>query len=49
MVTLHHICEQCFSNFSIKYDDLECEDDPHFCPFCGEILVETEEIQEDDD
>jgi rRNA maturation endonuclease Nob1 len=49
MVTLHHICEECTSEFTVKYDEELCDDSPHFCPFCGEMLVETEEVQDEDE
>lgn len=49
MATLHHICDNCGSEFSIKYDEMQCEDDPHFCSFCGEFMVETDEFEDDDE
>jgi hypothetical protein len=49
MMTLNHTCEECDSAFTVKYDDEICEDSPHFCPFCGEMIVETEDVREDDD
>jgi predicted nucleic acid-binding Zn-ribbon protein len=49
MAILNHTCEECDSTFTIKYDDEVVADAPHFCPFCGEMLIETDEIQRDDD
>ena len=49
MSTLNHTCEECDSAFTVKYDDEIVADAPHFCPFCGEMLIETDEIQRDDD
>jgi hypothetical protein len=48
MVTLHHNCGECSSEFNIKYDELECEDAPHYCPFCGEYLVDELDIEDDE-
>ena len=43
-------CHSCESSYDINYmQELTSEDYPHFCPFCGEMLVETEESQEDDE
>jgi len=49
MASLHHICDSCGSEFTIRYDESQCEDDPHFCSFCGEMLVDVEDISGDDD
>jgi len=49
MVTLHHICDECGSEFTIKYDEDQTEDSPHYCTFCGEMLIDTEDISEDED
>ena len=49
MVKLHHICDACASEFTIHYDENQCEDDPHFCPFCGEMLVDVEDVGIDDE
>ena len=48
MVTLHHNCGECSSEFNIKYDELECEDAPHYCPFCGEYLVDELDSEDDE-
>jgi hypothetical protein len=48
MATLHHVCGNCDSEFTIKYDVEKCEDDPHVCPFCSEYILENETEDEDD-
>jgi transcription initiation factor IIE alpha subunit len=48
MPTLNHICEQCDSEFTIKYNEETTETDPSFCPFCGEMLVEYD-VGDDDE
>lgn len=40
MINVKHDCESCDSRFAIVYNELECEDSPHFCPFCGEYLID---------
>lgn len=52
MATLNHKCDSCESEFTIKYDEDMCEDDPIYCPFCSSyILLESDkdELQDDDD
>ena len=49
MATLHHICNECSSEFTLKYNEEQTESDPIHCPFCGEYLLEAEEFQDDDD
>ncbi len=49
MPVLKHQCSECDSKFKIEYDDTQTESDPIHCPFCGEYLIETDEIQRDDD
>ncbi len=49
MASLHHICEECSSEFTIRYDDEQTEDSPHFCPFCGEMMVDVEDFEEEDE
>jgi len=48
MSNLHHVCSECDSEFTIKYDTENCDDDPRFCPFCAQYILETEEIEDDD-
>jgi predicted nucleic acid-binding Zn-ribbon protein len=48
MATIHHVCDNCDSEFTIKYDVDKCEDDPHFCPFCSEYILENDTEDEDD-
>lgn len=47
-MNLQHTCDNCDSSFSIKYDADECDDDPSFCPFCGELMVEFEQVDDDE-
>jgi DNA replicative helicase MCM subunit Mcm2 (Cdc46/Mcm family) len=49
MPALHHVCNECDSEFTIKYQEDKTESDPTYCPFCGEYLIETEERIDDDD
>lgn len=49
MTTLHHTCDNCSSEFTIKYDQEQVEDDPHFCSFCGEFMIETDNLQDEDE
>ena len=49
MATLHHICDECGSDFTLKYDEEQTESDPQNCPFCGEMLIDTDDINEDED
>lgn len=49
MATLHHICDECGSEFTLKYNEDQTEDSPHYCAFCGEMLIDTEDIGEDDE
>jgi DNA replicative helicase MCM subunit Mcm2 (Cdc46/Mcm family) len=49
MKSLRHLCDNCGSDFTIKYDDAQCETDPLHCPFCAEYIVDSEEINDDDE
>ena len=42
MATLNHTCDVCDSAFTIKYDENMAEADPAFCPFCGEMIIDYE-------
>jgi predicted nucleic acid-binding Zn-ribbon protein len=48
-MVLKHTCHNCESEFTIKYDVEKCDDDPQFCPFCGEYIIHEEDELEDDD
>ena len=48
MNTLKHECGVCDSAFAIHYDEMECEDAPHYCPFCGEYLIDELDIEDDE-
>jgi hypothetical protein len=49
MDSLHHTCETCGSECYIKYDADQCDDDPSFCPFCAEKMIETDFDNDDDE
>jgi DNA-directed RNA polymerase subunit RPC12/RpoP len=50
MASLHHTCDDCNSEFTIKYNEEACDDDPIYCPFCSSyILLESDELQDDED
>lgn len=49
MATLKHSCDNCDSTFSINYDVNTVEDDPHYCPFCGEYILDSEDFDEEDE
>ena len=48
MPVLKHTCEVCESSFSINYSDMECEDAPHYCPFCGEYLIDELDLDDEE-
>jgi DNA-directed RNA polymerase subunit RPC12/RpoP len=49
MATIHHTCDDCGSEFTIKYNEEVCETDPLHCPFCASYLLEAEEYDDEDD
>ena len=49
MASVKHSCDNCDSVFTIKYDEEEVADIPHYCPFCAEMIVDIDELDEDDD
>ena len=50
MATLNHTCNDCDSEFTIKYNEELCDDDPIYCPFCSAyLLLENDATQDDDD
>lgn len=49
MEAMHHTCDNCDSEFTVKYDEEKVEDTPQFCPFCGELLIDFEKIEDEDD
>jgi DNA-directed RNA polymerase subunit RPC12/RpoP len=49
MASIHHTCDTCGSEFTIKYDETICESDPIHCPFCAEYMVESEEFEDEDE
>jgi predicted nucleic acid-binding Zn-ribbon protein len=48
MKTIKTTCHACESQFSITYDTEVVEQDPLHCPFCGEYLLEHEEVDDVD-
>lgn len=48
MAKLHHLCDECGSEFTILFSEEDCEDNPQFCCFCGEYLIETEDIEDEE-
>jgi hypothetical protein len=38
MPSIKHSCNDCDSNFIIRYDDRSCDSDPTYCPFCSGYL-----------
>ena len=49
MATLQHTCDNCESTFTIKYDDTQAADTPHYCPFCAEMIVDCDSFEEEDE
>lgn len=50
MANLHHTCDNCDSEFTIKYNEEKCDDDPIYCPFCSEyILLDGNDSEAEDD
>jgi len=49
MTTIHHSCEECGSEFTIKYNENECESDPLHCPFCSAYMLESKKYDDEDD
>jgi hypothetical protein len=49
MASVKHSCDNCDSVFTIKYDEEEVADSAHYCPFCAEMIVDVDELDEDED
>jgi len=49
MASLKHTCDNCESEFTIRYDEEQAADAPHYCPFCAEMIVDVDELNEDDE
>lgn len=47
MATLKHTCTNCDSTFSVKYDELNTESDPTWCPFCAEMMFFDDDPEDD--
>ena len=45
---VQHTCDECGSEFAIKYDPDTCDDDPQYCPFCAELLIEFDTVDDDE-
>jgi len=48
-MTKHITCEFCTSIFRVEYNKEEIEDEPGFCPFCGDKIFLDEEIEFEED
>lgn len=49
MNSVHHHCEDCESEFTLRYDENKCEDDPIYCPFCSAYILDLEESGDEDE
>jgi DNA replicative helicase MCM subunit Mcm2 (Cdc46/Mcm family) len=49
MTSITHTCENCDSTFTIKFDQEETDSDPSFCPFCGEMMIEYDFNDDDEE
>lgn len=47
--TLNVICENCDSEFTIKYAKSTVSGEPECCCFCGEEIRDNEEIDDEDE
>ena len=49
MPTLVHTCDECDSEFQLKYDIDKCDSDPTYCPFCSDPIenADQDEMEED--
>ena len=45
MILKHH-CEECSSQYSIEFSEDDTEDNPIYCPFCGEYVT-VESLEKD--
>lgn len=45
---MKHHCTECESKFIIQYKEEDCEDNPHYCPFCSSYILE-DEVEQDED
>jgi hypothetical protein len=45
---LKHECEHCESKYKIMFTEEDCADNPRYCPFCSEYIIE-EETEKDED
>lgn len=41
-------CDDCQVEYSLDYDDMVLEEEPTFCPFCGDINITPIEDDEED-
>lgn len=49
MNSISHTCDNCDSEFTIKYNEENVADDPHYCPFCAEMIVDVDNLDDDDE
>ena len=48
MKILRHHCSDCDSKFKIEFDELKCDDNPQYCPFCSTYIME-DDLESDED
>lgn len=48
MINKKYNCEDCDTEFSIKYDPDNSESDPQMCPFCGSYIIDDDTLDEDE-
>lgn len=49
VLTVKHSCSQCDSTYKVIFKEEETEDNPRFCPFCSDFIIEDETEQDEDD
>jgi len=46
MTKLTHTCDDCGTGFTLEYDEMQAEDSPSMCPFCGYYIISLDEDDE---
>ncbi len=46
--TLSIICENCDSEYTVRYQQLMVSGSPQYCAFCGEIIEDARDDGDDD-
>lgn len=49
MPLIKHTCETCDSQYTIVYEEELCEDAPHYCPICGDYMIEDDYANDEED